>query len=71
MANLKIRLEAELTKGDLVTAADAVADALEAAAEQMRANPTTAQAIINVPRGKLVFLIDTPRAKAQEPDDGI
>jgi hypothetical protein len=56
---LKIRIEAELEKGDLVSSADATAEALEAAAAKIRGGvlfvPTD---IIDVPRGKLAYMIE-------------
>lgn len=57
---LKIRIEAELEKGDLVSSAEATADALQAAAAKIRGGgalfvPTD---IIDVPRGKLAYMIE-------------
>lgn len=62
MQTVKIRLEAELNKGDLVTTPAAAADALEAAAIQLRAGLVgpafKLTDIFDVPRGKLVYMIE-------------
>jgi hypothetical protein len=61
MQTLKLRLEAELEKGDQVTSALAVAEALESAAAKIRANLTwMSEDILDVPRGRLVYAV-TPR----------
>ena len=57
--NLKLRLEAELEKGDLVKNADAIADALEAAAQRIRSNLLWVHTdLIDVPRGKVAYMVD-------------
>lgn len=55
---VKLRLESELEKGDLVTTADAVADALEAAALHIRAGHKDAHGVLDVPRGKLAYIVE-------------
>jgi hypothetical protein len=71
MALVKLRLEAELDRGDRVTSQTAVADALEAAAKKLRGNLLEVpNDVIDVPRGKIAYMFDTRGARAQEPDDG-
>lgn len=56
MITLKLRLEAELEKGDACASPTAIAEALESAAKQIREQAVwVAQNIIDVPRGRLVY----------------
>jgi len=59
MAFHKIRLEAEIEKGDLTSTNEAFAEVLEAAAATLRANERfMGNEVIDVPRGKLAYLIE-------------
>lgn len=55
----KLRLEVEIEKGDLVKTADAMADALEAAAKRIRGNVLfVPHEVIDVPRGQAAYMIE-------------
>lgn len=62
MAIVTLRLEAELDKPDMVKSKDAVAEALEAAAEAIRQAPLFVFSDqIEVPRGQVAYLIEVAK----------
>lgn len=72
MNDIKLRLEMQLSAGDLVGTREAIFEALQSAAVQILAlSPNTG--LIDVPRGKMAYIFEASakaKAEAEEPDDG-